>query len=102
MRLPLTLVCLGLMAGTTYAAPQYATYIELTESSDVAVLEASGDPGDNIFQIRSLNGTFAPKLFALPTNELVILMKGGDDTLTFDASVLDQRVDATILSLIHI
>lgn len=88
MRLFPTLVCLGLMAGTAHAAPQWYTTVELSEAADIAVLEDDGTPGDNVFRIRSTNGTFAPRDFQLPEGELIIQMLGGNDRLTFDASIL--------------
>lgn len=95
MRFPLTIACLGLMATCTYAAPQYSTVVELSENDDVAVLEPHGNPSDNVYRIRSTNGSFPVRKFAMPEGELYIRMQGGNDSLTFDASIL-PRVTASI------
>ena len=84
MRIPLTLACLGLLSGTAVAAPQYSTTINLSSGRDVAVVEDDATPGDNVYQVRSLNGSFPTQSFQLPTGTLTINMRGGNDTLTFE------------------
>ncbi|MFK7817282.1 MAG: hypothetical protein AB8G99_01070 [Planctomycetaceae bacterium] len=84
MRISLSLACLGLMTGTAFAAPQWATTINLSEGDDCAVIEDDATPGDNIYQVRSTNGSFPTTTFELPSGNLTINMLGGNDKVTFE------------------
>jgi len=66
------------------APAAYAEYIVLNGEDNDAVLEDNGNLLDDLVQLRSVNGTFETVVFRLPTNQLVIELGGGDDTLTVD------------------
>lgn len=89
------LVASVLMSGTSAIAANNKV-LSLNNSANVAVIEDDGVPGDAFAQIRSLNGTFSTQRFRLPTNQLTIYLRGGDDQLTIDGTGL-PALTASIL-----
>ncbi|HMP16380.1 MAG TPA: hypothetical protein PKD72_05115, partial [Gemmatales bacterium] len=60
-----------------------ANYVfNLTFNNDQAILEDEGIQGNNIVQLRSINGTFETTIFQNPTISLTINLLDGDDTFS--------------------
>ncbi len=71
-------------AATTEAPAPYSQYIELNGEDNAAVLEDNGNPLDDLVQLRSTNGTFETIVFRLPTDQLVIDLGSGNDSLVVE------------------
>lgn len=67
--------------------------VTLTTVADQAILEDDGALGNNVVQLRSLNGSFELTKFQNPSNSLTVLMSSGTDT--FNVSTVAPANDFT-------
>ena len=81
---------LAIIAILSVGTPTYGNYsrtIQLNDLDNRAVVEDNGNPDDNIIQIRSTNESFSTIEFEQPTDELIIQMGQGTDSVTFEVSI---------------
>ena len=82
-----TLSLLKVVAVTFFAAPSFAqstSFVDLSAVNTAVVMEDDDNPADNVYEVRSLDGSHAPISFEMPTDLLIVLLGAGNDDLTID------------------